>query len=164
MKNFQNLYLECMQELRDIGIEHGCVSKWEINTRAKKRWGQCESLGHGYYSINISVRLLADEVDDIATKTTILHELLHTCDGCMNHGKEWLRLANKVNRAYGYNIKRTTSWEEKGIDKPDEIKPKYAIACPCCGTTWNYIRMTKAVQFPNLYRCGKCGVDLVRVK
>lgn len=161
MKNFQNLYLECMQELRDIGIEYGCVSKWEINTKAKKRWGQCEDLGHGYYSINISVRLLADGVDDVATKTTILHELLHTCDGCMNHGKEWLRLADEVNRAYGYNIKRCTSHEEKGIER---VKANYVVACPCCGAKWEYIRMTKTVQNPNRYRCGKCGVDLVRVK
>ena len=164
MKNFQKLYLECMQELRSIGIEYGCVSEWHINTRAKKRWGQCKALGHGYYSINISVRLLADDIDDIATKTTILHELLHTCKGCMNHGKEWQRLADKVNRAYGYNIKRCTSCEEKGIEKEDEPEAKYIIGCPCCGTKWEYVRMTKAVQNPRRYLCGKCKVELIRIK
>ena len=161
MKNFQKLYLECMQELRDIGIEYGCVCEWKINTRAVNRWGQCVSLGHGYYSINISARLLADNVSDKAVKTTILHELVHTCEGCMNHGKEWKRIADEVNKAYGYNIKRTTSSEEKGVER---VKPNYIVACPCCGTQWRYVRMAKMVQHPNLYRCGKCHKELVRIQ
>lgn len=161
MKNFHGLCLECMEELDALNVQYGKISKWEINTRAKKRWGQCQNEGNGYYSISISVRLLADDIDDIATKTTILHELLHTCENCMNHGKEWQRLADKVNRAYGYNIKRCTSCEEKGVE---QVKANYVIACPCCGTKWEYIRMTKAVQNPGRYRCGKCRKELVRIK
>lgn len=164
MKNFKALYTECMSELDAIGIEYGTVTSWEVNTRAKSRWGQCKGLGHGYYSINITNRLLADNIDDMATKNTIMHELLHTCEGCMNHGTEWQRLANKVNKVYGYNIKRTTSYEEKGIEQPEQPKAKYVIGCPCCGAKWEYMRMTKAVQDPRRFLCGKCKKELVRIK
>ena len=40
MKNFHGLCLECMEELDALNVQYGKISKWEINTRAKKRWGQ----------------------------------------------------------------------------------------------------------------------------
>ena len=39
-----------------------------------------------------------DEIDDNATKTTIIHEILHSCEKCMNHGPEWKKLAELVNK------------------------------------------------------------------
>ena len=49
-------------------------------------------------------------------KNTIIHELLHTCVGCMNHKAKWKFYADKVNRAYGYDdIKRTSTADEKGV-------------------------------------------------
>ena len=103
-----------------IALEFGKIVNFEINYRAKSRWGQCQRKGSGYY-INISDRLLQDDVPIKALKDTIIHEILHTCNGCMNHGTTWKNYADKVNKAYGYNIKRCTSAEEKGFDM-DNIK------------------------------------------
>lgn len=114
MKNLEEYAIRCMEELDAIGIEYGNIVEVKANTRAKKRWGQCKAIPGGY-SINISVALLDERNNEQGLKETIIHELLHSCKGCMNHGEKWKRLAQKVNRAYGYNIKRCSSAEDKGV-------------------------------------------------
>lgn len=43
MRDVNVIAIECMRELENIGIKCGNVIKIDINTRAKKRWGQCDS-------------------------------------------------------------------------------------------------------------------------
>ena len=42
MKDLKMVANECMSMLENVGIEYGNITKWEINTRAIKRWGQCK--------------------------------------------------------------------------------------------------------------------------
>lgn len=84
--------------------------------------GQCR-YRNGSYTINISCRLLEESVPREILKQTVLHEILHTCKNCMNHKTEWKEVANQVNRAYGYNIKRCTSAEELGLQDVQVKKP-----------------------------------------
>ena len=141
MKNLISLANKCMAQLDEIGIEYAQSIRWEVNTRAKKRWGLCEKHPNGVYTISISYRLLADDVADDGAINTIIHELLHTCKGCMNHGENWKREANKVNRAYGYNIKRCSSAEEKGVEQiesmPKAIKQQFRNGKYFCFRQWN---------------------------
>lgn len=154
MKDLQMIATECIRDLNAIGIYPHCKAQdFSVNTRAKQRWGQCKKRGDKY-SINISNRLLYDDISDIATKTTVMHELLHSCDNAMEHKHEWLRLANKVNQAYGYNIKRCTSASEKMTDeqikrynKPVEHKKTYVCKCNDCGKIiGKYCRRSKFIQ------------------
>ena len=114
------------------------------------------------YSININVVLLDEKNDVSGLKNTIIHELLHSCKGCMNHGENWKRLAEKVNRAYGYNIKRTSSSDEKGVQKSTvpTAKNKYCVICEKCGKKYMRTRMSNLVKYPNRYSCGVCGGKL----
>lgn len=89
--------------------------------RAKKRWGQCRKIGNNYI-IEVNQILLREDTDIDGLKNTIIHELLHTCKGCMKHTGEWKQLAEKVNRYYGYNIKRCDSADEKGISEEQKEK------------------------------------------
>ena len=41
MKDLKKLANQCMAELDAIGVQYGNVVLWEVNTRAKNRWGQC---------------------------------------------------------------------------------------------------------------------------
>lgn len=164
MKDLQLLALECMEELDNIGIEYGTVKEFTVNTRAKSRWGQCCKRDSVYY-INISSRLLDDYVSDKATKTTIIHELLHTCKGCMNHGREWQKLADLVNDCYMYNVKRCTSDEEKGIKHIEkEIEYKYIFKCQGCGQIIKRTKMSKFVKYYDLYSCGICKNKFETIK
>ena len=148
MRNLDEYTIRCMEELDAVGIEYGNIIGVKVNTRAKKRWGQCRAVPGGYL-IDISSVLLDERNDEQGLKETIIHELLHSCKGCMNHGENWKRLAAKVNRAYNYNIKRCSTADDKGVQ--EETKPislhtvNYVIKCNKCGYT---------------YRCGCCGGTL----
>ncbi len=165
MKNLNMLFNECINECKKAGIPYGTIKEVGINTRAKSRWGQCRYM-NGVYSINISSILLEDDVTDVATKTTIIHEIIHTCKDCMNHGAEWKKYAEIMNRKYGYNIKRCTSADEKHISieiaKP---KYKYTVVCEKCGTKSNYTKLSKLVKLiksnphDSGCRCLRCGND-----
>ena len=164
MKNLQALFEECMNEAKAIGIVPGRILSVKVNNRFTAIWGRCSYINKktGTYKIELNKILLEDTTTDQAAKNTIMHEILHSCDGCMNHGDKWKEMAYKVNRAYPsyYNIKRTTSNEEKGI----EVKKKeynYMLKCESCGHLFGYYRITKAVQHPERYRCN-CGGKLIR--
>lgn len=83
--------------------------------------------------------------------------MLHTCKDGMSHTGEWKRLADKVNRYYGYNIKRCTSAEEKGIKvEKKENNYKYVFKCTGCGQTIGRMRQSRFTQYYYAYRCGRC--------
>lgn len=165
MRNLNTVYYECKSELDAIGITYGNITSVVVNTRAKKRWGQCKSIPNGYI-ISINAALLDERNDIKGLKETIIHEILHTCNGCMNHGIEWKRLADKVNHKYGYNVKRTSSADDKGVhDETRNIQPKainYIIKCNNCGFEFKRTRHTSFVANPDNYRCS-CGGCLSRV-
>lgn len=166
MKDLKKLTAECERDLLSIGIQPGKVRSWIINTRSKCRWGQCKTVLPGLYDISISERLLRDEVDVQAAKNTILHELLHTVKGCCGHKGLWKELANKVNRMLPqYNIKRTTSSEEKGIEPIRRIHTnRYTVRCVKCGKEYHRERKSKLILHLEKYRCGMCNSPLERVK
>lgn len=162
MRDINAVYADCRKKLEDIGIQCGNVMAVTVNTRAASRWGQCKRI-NGYYTINISARLLDDDVELVHLEDTMIHELLHTCDGCMNHGAEWKRRAEMVNRAYGYNIKRTASAAEKGIAEDRvERAAKYKFVCNECGQVITRNRASDFTRRYTAYRCGICKGTLRR--
>ena len=164
MKDLQKYYWECLDELSSINITPGNIKKVVVNYRSKNRWGLCKHEPDGHI-IEISNRLLTDEVNEVALKNTIIHEILHTVEGTKGHKGLWKELAEKVNKELGYNIKRTTSSEEKGLSAPiEKINFPYIISCPHCGWKEGYQRNTKVIQFTEKYRCGKCKTKLIRIK
>lgn len=130
MRDVNVIAIECMRELENIGIKCGNVIKIDINTRAKKRWGQCRKIGNNYI-IEVNQILLREDTDIDGLKNTIIHELLHTCKGCMKHTGEWKQLAEKVNRYYGYNIKRSAVKRLKDVEKANLQNTRNYIDVPC---------------------------------
>ena len=160
MKDLNKLFIECMEDVKAVGLKPGTIVSVTINSRAKKRWGLCRAT-NGVYSIEISNRLLDDSVADIAAKNTLVHEIFHTCPNCMNHGTEWQRCADIVNKHYNgyYTISRTTSSAEKGLEPIGRVRNdvnKYVLYCNGCGREWHYKRAGKVIQHPQNYRCGVC--------
>ena len=110
--------------------------------------------------------MLQDDISDNACKNTIMHEILHTCEYCFNHGSEWKHIADLVNDCYlFYNIKRCTSAEEKGINEEIEKKePKYILRCTKCGKLFYRDRMCDAVRYPEDCTHKLDGGQLERIK
>lgn len=151
--------IECKEQ--NIPISSSVVFK--TSYRAKRTYGSCKpNLVSNSYEITISSFLLDDSVPVNSVKMTILHELIHTCPGCQNHGKTFRKYAALLNKQYNYDIKRTSSREERGITTPynsnEEIK--YVIKCKCCGNTYYRRRKSRLITKSYLYRCGKCGGKL----
>ena len=167
MRNLQEYANRCMKQLDAVDIKYGNVLAFEINTRAKNRWGQCERVSSilNCFTININCMLLDEKNSEQALIDTLMHELLHTCKGCFNHKNEWKRLAEKVNKIYNYNIKRTYSLVDYGIEieTEDIAEPKYKIQCTGCGRVYTRQRKSKVIVHPENYRCCNCGGELILI-
>ena len=165
MKNLEKLYQECINECSEIGIEYGNIIKVSVNSRAKKRFGQCRRIG-GQYEISISKELLDDNLVDRCVKATIFHEIAHTVDGCFNHGDEWLKVIDLINDCYGYDIKRTASREDRGLPniEDEDMNYKYIFECDGCGQVIKRTKMSKFVKHSEIYTCGRCGGKFIRTK
>jgi len=161
MKDFQALIKETKEDLDTLGIKYGNVTKWSVNTRAKKRWGQCKRVSFNTFEINISALLLDDNVNDQTAKNVIAHELLHTVKGCFAHKGKWKLLAKEINESLPhYNIKTTDKFEDIGTDiKPQ--KPKYIISCDNCSFKAERYKMSRVIKYPYRYRCPKCNGKLI---
>lgn len=161
MKDVRALENKCRGLLENVGI-YPDYDKVVINSRAKRRWGSCK-FKNGGCIIEISDRLLNDNVPDKSAEETMIHEMLHSVrdNRYEGHMGMWLKEAIIVNRVYGYNIKRCSSPEEKGVD----IQPvqRYALKCNKCGKIVYRYRLSKVIKHPELYRC-KCGGSLVSVR
>lgn len=176
MKNFYKIVTECKNECDTIGIKYGNIIEVRNNPRLTKTWGRTKAVSSYKdknnnicynFVIEISDRLLKDNVDNMATKNTIMHEILHTVDGCLNHGAKWKAVADKVNKAYGYNIKRCTSSSEKGLE-PIKIERNYSknyvMVCKRCGAEVIKHRMSNFVRYPQFYRHVNCNGTFERVQ
>lgn len=158
LRNLEYYVNECQQELRVLGIPFG-ETEFRVNTRFKLRWGQCRyDFDRDLYVIDISAVLLEEYNPVSALKNTIIHELLHACPFCMNHGNSWYFYANKVNQIYNYNIKATTTAREYGVTDTRKTNCKtYQLRCQTCGYIICKFRMCKVVKNPEQFRCSRCG-------
>jgi len=163
VRDLQEYAIKCMDMLDNIGINYGNIVEVVPNTRAKKRWGQCCRIPGGY-SININVALLNERNKEEGLINTILHELIHSCEGCMNHGENFKRIAGKIFRAYGYKITTTSSAADKGvIETTRNIDYKYAVQCGACMNIVQRMRMSDLIKYPEFFRC-KCGGKFIRIR
>ena len=162
MKNIHELAKYALELCDCLGIQYSDKISFGVKNYTAV-WGKTflrynRMTGVKYYEIYLAKNLLADDVDDVAIFDTLIHEILHTVDGAMNHGEKWKALAEKVNKAYNLNIKRETSEEEKGIQIRPERKPKHSYKCNCCGEVFDYFRECKFTKGDWKYSyCGKCG-------
>ena len=97
-------------------------------------------------------------LDDSIIKNTIMHEMIHCMPYCNNHGQEFKKYAEFINKNLGYEIKRLGNKEEdykkSNIEFKEKLEPKYKIRCKECGIIFYRQRLKK--NFIKNYRCGKC--------
>lgn len=154
--NANKLLQKGIKQVIAAGIEPGNINpEIKVNTRAKKRFGLCTRKRNGLYDYVIEINHQLLNVDELSAMNTMVHEILHTCEGCMNHGRLWMSYANKMNRMYGYNITKTSSYEKMGLEKP---KPKYLIKCKSekCTVEIPRYKKSKSITQINRYACPKC--------
>lgn len=89
-RKLNRLLKKVAKELKDIEIpvsDH--IYGITVNTRTKKRLGACRKIkgadGNIHYTIEIA-GIVAQGEEKIICQI-IAHELIHTCPGCFDHGK-----------------------------------------------------------------------------
>lgn len=165
MKNLMSLVEICKSELDSLGIKYGNICSWSVNTRAKRRLGQCKKVGRDLFEINISATLLRDDIEDRLALNTIMHELLHTVKGCFNHTGKWKEYAEYINKNLnGYNIKRVAKpCEMGGVLETKAPIYKYVLRCTKCGQEIKRQKQSTVISNYKRYRCSKCGGKLERI-
>lgn len=163
IEELQSVFNECIEEVEAIKIPIASNIKISINKRFVKRWGQCQRLSKDNYLIEISEKLVRETTPINSLKETIIHELLHTCNDCMNHGVIWKFYADKVNRCYTqYTISRTSTSEKLGVEELDEDY-NYILQCTDCQHKFKYKRWSRVIANYDSCNCG-CGGSLKRIK
>lgn len=161
-ERINRLAVEAGEELKAICIHPSDkVIAIKENRRAKKRLGCCKKerrIAQEFFIIEISTVL--EEATDQAIKEILIHELLHTCKGCFNHGKLWKLYAAKVNQVYGYNISTYADTAQLNIEKTTTPKYRYEIRCQQCNHVGYRQKKSKVITYPHLYKCGKCAGTL----
>lgn len=169
MIDLEKLYTMSVGQIEAVHISLGKYQqKILINKRAKTRWGACKPILEKNcfgrievtgYQIEIAENLIKNG-NEQAVLNTLIHELLHTCKGCQNHGALWKKYAQLMNDTYGYDIKRVTSIEEKSGVTFEEKSAHYKVECLNCKTAFYRMKKSKVILHPNQYRCSKCGGKL----
>mgnify|MGYP002508359292 CR=1 FL=1 len=126
-----------------------------LNRRARTRFGCCIRKD-GAYTIELSAQL-AGQGSEEAVFQVLAHEVLHTCPGCSNHGARWRGYAQRMNDAYGLNIRRTDSFDGLGVE--DQRPVRYEVVCLQCGRRIPRMKRSPLVDHPERYRCA-CGGTL----
>ena len=164
MKDLMSLVAICKADLDSLGIKYGKVCNWTVNTRAKRRLGQCRKVGIGLFEINISESILKDDVDDRIALNTIIHELLHTVNGCFKHTGKWKEYAQYINgKLPQYDIKRVAIQSNVFAIEYKEPTYNYILRCTKCGQEIKRQRLSKVVTNHKRYRCAKCGGRFERI-
>lgn len=173
-EQLMELYHEAWDDVYDTGIEPGAVRELKTSSRMTKSLGACHRgkdftvHGETAYTIKVSERLLNESVPDDFVKNVLIHELIHTVDGCFNHGPKFKAHAAEINRAYPqYHISRCESSESVaayGIEYVPVGTVKYIFKCKNCGQIIRRRKRTKFVENYQNYRCGKCGGRLEKIE
>jgi len=161
MRNLTVSANKCMKMLDEINIPYKKPNKWRVSKRMTRAFGQYSISKH---EIAITERLLDERLPIEMLENTIIHELIHTCDGCYNHGSKFQAYGRKVNRELGYNISTYVAKDE--VKAMQEIyKPKdrpYIVYCPSCKTEFTYAIKSKVWKHPEMYVCTACRQRLKR--
>lgn len=163
MHDFQKYIGDCKGMLDALNIPYAKSITFRVNGRWTSRLGQCAKHGDDY-TIEIAAKLLDDRTPPNSLRQTILHELLHSCEGCMKHTGLWREYAERVNRAYDLQISRLTPREDIGVPQELEKPFNYIMICPHCGAEYKRYRMTDSFRFPYKFNCGKCRKSMAGAK
>ena len=131
-----------------------------MTRKSKKALGKCTRYSSGKFLILLNpICLSADNDKEKMIRDVYAHELLHTCDGCYNHGPEFHRWAKVIYNELGYLID-THADEDASNYFHSLISHKYLIQCDKCGSQNWQDRKSDVVMNPSNYICSKCSGSL----
>lgn len=86
MWNLQEETAFCLNQLQALNIPYGHIVSIVPQFKKCNWWGRCTRMSEKEYQIKIHGRLLSGDIPIGVLRQTIIHEILHTCPECFNHG------------------------------------------------------------------------------
>lgn len=157
------LLQKAIEQVQEAGIKPGNINPvLEINHSAKGNFGLCTKINNPNRQYDYKIRLNKEvlKAKEKSIMEVLVHEVLHSCEGCMNHGKTWKSYVSIMNKKFGYNISRCTTYEKLGISNVDS---KYIIECVECKRKIYRNRKSKLTENVSLYYCN-CNGELKIIK
>ena len=148
MRDLLSITVECIQELKDIGIpiQDDRVNEVKFARLPKGDAGICTLYSNNTFCIKISLFFKNEKTDISELRATICHELLHTCPDCYEHTGQWI--------GYGSATYKTD------FDLKNKHMPViHRLRCSRCGGYWNIRKECdwKRVQKGEKGICVWCG-------
>ena len=105
---------------------------------------------NGKFYLNVS-KLFETMTDEdkfnVRLVGTMIHEIIHTQNGCFDHKSGFKRLASQVNTVYPqYEIQRCNSSKDWGANKYSMNKNVWTLKCNMCGKEYNWLRKPKYLE------------------
>ena len=160
IKDVNVVAIECMRELEIIGIPYSNkIKKFSVNYHTRRYYGKTILKPDRTYEIEIASFVMLEEVPLETLKNTLIHELLHTCEGCMNHGKTWKEYAARVKKIYGYNIQSLPGDDDipEEVEKRINSNAKYKYQCCECGKMIYMNRKCRFTEHSDWFTHRNCG-------
>lgn len=102
--NLESIAINCAEELRKADIPVQYILETKI-IRDRYLFGRVsETYAEHYITLYISNAYRSPKYELAEVKTVICHLLLHSIEGCMNHGEKWREYAEKADKECGLSI------------------------------------------------------------
>ncbi len=169
--HYTDLINECIVKLDALNVPISKDILFKTNT-GFSRFGFCKKTPRGETAFVIAINKWFE--DDLGLIETIMHELVHTVDGCYNHGAKFHKIAEMINQEYNLNITvvghyklNEKAYKNKGskrkVFETQDFDPSIMVLmyCPKCQRRFA-IRKT-AIRFGSRWICKKCNKRLLYV-
>ena len=168
--HYKELIQDCILKLNAINIPISNSILFKENT-GYSRYGYCKRIKNRETDFVIAINKWF--VDDVDIISTIMHELVHTIDGCYNHGNLFHKYLKEINSKYNIKISvignhklQDRAYKNKGIRrnvfKVEDYNPETMVImyCPKCNNTFAIKR--SSFRIGARWVCKKCRVALLR--
>lgn len=165
MKDLYKLFDSALAMCDEVGIPYGTIFNIRINNRLSRAWGRCLSQdGRKTFWIEIQGKFAKDEFStDKAVIAVIIHEIIHTCEGCWNHGAQFMEYGQRITDRFGIKVAAHDSAEDLTVDSIAwNASKKYEVKCNCRSICKD--RMCDIIKYPHTYTCRLCHGNFERVR
>lgn len=165
-RKVSEMFDEALEIARECGLKPGIITDVKVNGRLSRSLGRCrKSQGWRGYHIEISKQVV-EHCDRNFIVQTLLHEIIHTCEGCWNHGANFEAAGARIMAKYPeYKISQTNDPVMENKYGEDYLRSqKYLLKCEKCGMVYGKSRMSDFVRHPEFYTHKGCGGNFTRIK
>ena len=154
MKDINEYYARCRKMLEDIGVPVGNVVELRVST-LRSSTSQCVIYPDTYECmIRMDRRMLNNKTNESDVIDTMLHELIHTIPGCLEHKGMWAEYARQTDEYYGTHV---LSCYDRFVFEHPEMPVVAVFRCTDCGADF-YVRDERMITavLNGTKRCDYC--------